>query len=189
MSIEDRYQRRDDLGEEAKGKAGTWYNSHSRIVIFHFGVKKSGLHEDEVGFPGGFIGNDKNGEVSIQKSSCLLRSCITIVISVKILVISINGAGVAVAVAIAVAIPVVLAVFVAVAIADFVACRTCIIVNFASRVDGHHSIAVVEFLHMVAAVHFDLVRTLSTVRGMDDRCSVMGLVRVIGIFEFDSGFK
>lgn len=64
------------------------YNSHSRIVIFPFGVKKSGLYKDEVRSPQGFIGNNNNGEVSIQECPRLFRPGITIVISVQAFIIN-----------------------------------------------------------------------------------------------------
>ena len=64
-----------------EGTAGQ-YNPHARIVILSFGVKKSGFHKDEVRSPRGFIGNNNNGEVSIQECPRLFRPGITIVISV-----------------------------------------------------------------------------------------------------------
>ena len=87
---------------------------------------------------------------------CLLKFYIIIVVSVKILVISINKAEVAVLVAVTVAISVVLTLVVAVAVANFVACCTCIIVNYVIRIDSHHSIIVVALFNIIA-VYFNLV--------------------------------
>lgn len=38
---------------------------HSWVVIFAFGLKKRGLHEDHVRFPRSLIGNDGDGEVPV----------------------------------------------------------------------------------------------------------------------------
>lgn len=42
---------------------------------------------------------------------------------------------------------------------------------------------------MIATIMLDLVRNLSALRGFGDRHGLKGLVRVIGIVEFDSGIE
>jgi len=63
-----------------------------------------------------------------------------------------------------------------------------ILVDFATGIDGHYSIALMASLHVIASVTFDFVRALSTVEGMIARHVVGGLVGAIGV-EFDSGVE
>jgi uncharacterized membrane protein len=67
-----------------------------------FDVKKCCLHEDQVEFLRGLIGNDAEHEMAIQKQLSFFEFCITIVVGVAILITMIKGVRIAVAVAVAV---------------------------------------------------------------------------------------
>ena len=75
------------VGEEG----GLQVCSQSTIVIFPFGVKKCRLHEDQVGFPWDLIGNDADGEMSIQELPSFFGCCITTVVGIAILIANHRG--------------------------------------------------------------------------------------------------
>ncbi len=56
------------------------------VVVFPFGVKERGFHEDQVGFPRRWIGDDADGVVPVQERPSLFRSRITIVVGVAVLI-------------------------------------------------------------------------------------------------------
>lgn len=162
------------------GKLACEYDLHPRIIIFPFGAKKRGLHKDEIWFSGVLIGNNDDGEISIQQRPSLFKSGITMVIGDTIPIIGVDCAGLAVAIDVAVTIT--FTVVVAVVITN----SARITFNFAATIDSHYDIAVTLRLHVMAAVDFVLLRILSSISGTSNGYSVTGLVRVV---ELDSGVK
>ena len=115
-----------------------------------------------------------NSEMPIEKGPSFLGSGVVIVIGVTILVISIAQTGIAIVFA--------FTVVVAVTVAVSMVGRAGVVAYFAIRI-------VIAFL-MMTAVNLHHLRTLSTIHGMDGSLSVEGgLVRVVRIFEFDSGIE
>lgn len=156
-----------------KGKDGVQICSHSRIIVYPFGVEKSRLHEDQVRSSRSSVGNDADVEMAIQERSSFFKPCIAIVIGVTVLTIAIKRSGIAVAVAVAVTSP------------RFVG----IAVNFASSTDRHSSITITVALHVLDFVYFDIVHNPSGSGGTGDHGIVGGYVRVIGIVKFDSSVE
>ena len=145
--------------------------SHSRIIVFPFGVKKSRLHKDQVRFPRSPVGNDADGKMAIQERSSFFGPCIAIVVGVRALIIAIKRAGIAVAVA--------------VTTPGFVGMTF----DFASSTDRHSNITITITLSVLDFVHFDIVHNLPGSGGTGDHDIVGGYVQVLGIVKFDSSVE
>ena len=131
-------------------------------------MKKGGLHEDHVGFPGDRVGNDADGEMSIQKRPSLLRSSITVVVGVAVVVRIIDRAGIGVVIAIT--------------------SRAGVAIDLAIRIDGHHGVADTPALRIIAFAHFDGVQTvISVTLAIGDQKIVGRLARII--VQLDSGVE
>ena len=96
--------------------------SRSRIIIFPFDVKKSGLHEDQVRFSCNLVDHNANSKMAIQERSSFFESYIAIVIDLAILTIVTKRVEIAVAI-------------ITLRIVEMV-------VNFASRIDSLSSIII-----------------------------------------------
>lgn len=154
-----------------EGTGGMQVCLHPWIIVFPFGVEKCRLHEDQIGFPGGLIGDDANGEMAIQERESFFGSGIAIVIGVAILIAIIKRAGIAVTVAIA------------------IPGGVGIAVSFAGSMDRHSSISIPVALRVIAFVHFGVVPSFPGPLGTGDRCVVGGDVRVIGLVDLNSSVE
>lgn len=145
--------------------------SHSRIIVFPFGVKKSRLHKDQVRFLKSPVGNDADGKMVIQENLSFFRPCIAIVVGVRALIIAIKRAGIAVAVA--------------VTTPGFVGMAF----GFASSTDRHSNITIMVALSVLDSVHFDIVHNLPGSGGTGDHDIVDEYVQVLRIVKFDSSVE
>jgi len=181
-----------------KGQVGGSYDSHSWMVVFSLGMKEGSFHENNVRLSWGFVGNDDDSEVSVEKRSSHFGSGIAFVIGVKILAVS-GGlaivvapapvAVIAIATVVAIAVAIIVAVAVVVVLASLIACCTVVAVNVAARIDGRDSIAATSPLSAMATIIPDFVQVLSALRGFSDRHGLWGIVRVIELFELDTGIE
>ena len=122
---------------------------HSWVVIFAFGMKKRGLHEDHVRFPRSLIGNDGDGEVPVQERPSLLRPSTTVVVvwkihrpGIAVAIILTGGAGIAVAVAVT------------------VISRAGIAIGHAVRINDHHGVPDALALRISACVYINVVQLI-----------------------------
>lgn len=191
-----------------KGQVGGSYDSHWWMVVFSIGMKEGSFHENNVRLSWGFVGNDDDSEVSVEKRSSHFGSGIAFVIGVKILAVggrlaivvapapvaviaiaTVVAIAVAIIVAVAVVVVLVLAVAVVVVLASLIACYTVVTINVAARIDGRDSIAATSPLSAMATIIPDFVQVLSALRGFSDRHGLWGIVRVIELFELDTGIE
>lgn len=136
---------------------------HSWVVIFAFGIKKRGLHKDHVRFPRSLIGNDGDGEVSVQERPSLLRPSTTVVVVWKI-----HRAGIAIAI--------------------ILTGGAGIAIDHAVRIDDHHGVADALALWIIAYVYIHVVQFILRITlGIRDNKIIGRLAQLF--VEFHSGIE
>lgn len=154
---------------------------HSWIVVFAFGMKKRGLHENHVRFPGRLVGNNGDSEMPIKERPSRFRPSTTVIVGVAVVVFCMVGRA-------AITVTLIVTGGAGIAVAVTVISRAGIAIDFAATINNHCSVADEPTLCILACIQVNIVHLMLFVAlTINDRKIISRLAQFL--VEFDSGIK